>query len=349
MAIKIVNQSKNRKSSIELLRLILMFFIVVHHGITHGLGLDSFASWSNQILLIGGKNVDLMLMVNAFCICAVNCFVLISGYFGIKTTKRKFKTLLFTLVFYTILLNIVPLICQGQYKDAVKSMLFLSHSPYWFIIDYLFLMALAPLLNYSELLTRSHSRFINCVLIIISCYFGFIWGNTVNNSGYTLMQFIMLYCIGRYFKTYGYSVNTRVSTFLYFFPALINGLIMIFCYSHGRIELCWKASYYNNPLIILSAIGLFFAFNNLNFYSNIINKASASAIAIYLIQSSSWISDIFYTTISSIWRECYNNSADMLHSGGGILLSISALSLLIIIGAIIFDQIRKYLCDMLVR
>ncbi len=41
-----------RESGFELLRLILMFLIVFHHAITHGLGLDSFAWWSNRILLV---------------------------------------------------------------------------------------------------------------------------------------------------------------------------------------------------------------------------------------------------------------------------------------------------------
>ena len=39
-----------RHSNIELMRLVLMLFIVIHHGIVHGLGLDSFAEWG------GGKH-----------------------------------------------------------------------------------------------------------------------------------------------------------------------------------------------------------------------------------------------------------------------------------------------------
>lgn len=163
------------------------------------------------------------------------------------------------------------------------------------------------------------------------------------------MQFIMLYCIGRYLKTYGYFVNTKISILLYFFPTFFNGLFMIFCYSQGKIELCWKASYYNNPLILLSAIGLFLTFNNLSFYSDIINKASASAIAIYLIQSSSWISSIYYSTISSFWKDYYIKSTSSPNSGGGILLIICVLSLIIMVGSVIFDQIRKFLSNTLVK
>lgn len=37
-----------RDSNIELMRLVLMLFIVVHHGITHGLGLDGFSEWGGK-------------------------------------------------------------------------------------------------------------------------------------------------------------------------------------------------------------------------------------------------------------------------------------------------------------
>ena len=70
---------QQRDSSFELLRLVLMFLIVFHHAITHGLGLDSFASWGKTPLLIQEGEMNLYLSLNNLGIFAVNAFVIISG------------------------------------------------------------------------------------------------------------------------------------------------------------------------------------------------------------------------------------------------------------------------------
>lgn len=41
-----------RDSNIELLRLVLMFFIVIHHGIVHGLGIYGLSDWGGKLLLV---------------------------------------------------------------------------------------------------------------------------------------------------------------------------------------------------------------------------------------------------------------------------------------------------------
>lgn len=64
-----------RESNIELLRLILMLFIVVHHGIVHGLGLDSFSSWGGRI---SSKTIRYVYRITTKCIsnscCEYICF-----------------------------------------------------------------------------------------------------------------------------------------------------------------------------------------------------------------------------------------------------------------------------------
>ena len=197
--VKNSHPNKNsRNSSFELLRLVLMLMIVVHHCLVHGLGLKGLDPSSNTQILINDSMMIPDMIMNAFCICAVNCFILISGFFGIKVTKDRVFTLIFTLIFYTILLNILPFLLIGNWKVALYNCLFLSQSPYWFVIDYLFLLAFAPLINlaFQTFSQRSLLRFV-FALIIISCYFGYIWNHNVNTNGYTLIQFITLYSIGR--------------------------------------------------------------------------------------------------------------------------------------------------------
>lgn len=103
--------------------------------------------------------------------------------------------------------------------------------------------------------------------------------------------------------------------------------------------MAWKMTYYNNPLIILSAVGLFFVFNNFSFYSKTINYIAKSALAIYLIQSSSSIAKLYYSLVADLWEN--NKSVN----GGGILLIICALSFLIVFLSLFADIIRRFIGD----
>ena len=70
-----------RDSNIELLRLVCMLFILLHHFIVHG---SEFVTAPSVWLTI----------MNSFLVIAVDCFVLISGYFGIKAKWKGFIHLL---------------------------------------------------------------------------------------------------------------------------------------------------------------------------------------------------------------------------------------------------------------
>ncbi len=205
-----------RNSSFELLRLILMAMIIVHHIIVHGFGIINLYSQKEPQFTIDNAQIPIALFVNAFCICAVNCFVLISGYYGIRPYKRKVILLLSIVLLYTILLSTIPYIVEKNYKEALKSLLFLSHSEYWFVIDYMFLIAFAPILNiWFETGDRKSINYCIIAIIIMNCYFGFLWNHTVNSSGYNLMQFIMMYCIGRWIFLNEFSMSKFYSLSIY--------------------------------------------------------------------------------------------------------------------------------------
>ena len=67
----------NRKSGIELLRILCMFGIVYMH------------TFGSMLETVHGGNMALAVFENALFNCGVSCFVLISGYFGIK--KKTYK------------------------------------------------------------------------------------------------------------------------------------------------------------------------------------------------------------------------------------------------------------------
>lgn len=89
MAKTITTQQKN--SSIELLRILSIFFVVIHHIIVVGFDICGYNS-----SFIPSTNYYVGVFLNSLVVCGVNCFVLISGFYGIKNPFRKVLILIVT-------------------------------------------------------------------------------------------------------------------------------------------------------------------------------------------------------------------------------------------------------------
>lgn len=92
---------KQRESNIELLRLVIMAFIVLHHFIFHGLGQYKYLALGASPLL-SGSQIDCALIVDSFLIAAVDVFILISGYFSIKFKASGFVKLFSIVSFFAM-------------------------------------------------------------------------------------------------------------------------------------------------------------------------------------------------------------------------------------------------------
>lgn len=111
-----------RNSSIELLRISSIFLIIMMH-------VASLGNW------------------------VVSCFILISGYYGVRYSKRKFLYLLIVTTIYSL---IVSLLNDGMdLKSLLKAVLCIPLYSHWFIACYLALILLSPYVNaMAEMLTK---------------------------------------------------------------------------------------------------------------------------------------------------------------------------------------------------
>lgn len=311
-----------------------MVMILIHHCIAHGLGLTAFEPEFHSTLLIPDSWLPAAMISNSFCICAVNCFVLISGYFGIRTSGKKIWYLVFALLFYTVLFAILPAIFRHEYRSALRFSLFLSHSTYWFVIDYIFLMAFTPMINlaFEKLSHKVNNRFV-IALLIISCYFGFMFSHVANQNGYTLLQFILMYCIGRIIRRDNFSLSKIQSISGYVVCSLLAGLFTIAVWRFAP-SYTWRTTYYNNPLIIAAAVFLMLFFKDLVIDSPKINSVAKSAFGIYLFGSA--------PLLMRIQKE-YLGEVAHLKWGGVLIISVLAISLVVAVFALLFDRIRIYL------
>lgn len=108
---------KERNSAFELLRIISILMVLMLHINKDIL----FKSADYQMLPI---NKCFIWMIEELSIVAVNCFVLISGYFSITSTKLKFRRiidLVFLVSFYGFLIWVILGIRGGVFgKNTCK-------------------------------------------------------------------------------------------------------------------------------------------------------------------------------------------------------------------------------------
>ena len=137
-----------REPNFEVMRTVAMFFIVVYHCLTHGVGDGYGFRVSNPTTLSNLMFSDFLLVFSSI---AVNLYVMVSGYFLVDLnfkmsrmvrtwTYACFYSFVITLLF--ISLQIVPF----SIATLGKSFFPISTDAYWFVTQYIGLLILSPFL-----------------------------------------------------------------------------------------------------------------------------------------------------------------------------------------------------------
>ena len=135
-------EEKSRERQFELLRILAMVFIIIHHYAIHGGILEAEVRTANKYIAV---------LIYSFGQVAVNVFILITGYFLIdsKFKIKKLLKLIFQVLFYTISILIIYIIFKGIPDWYIlKTCIFpIISGTYWYITAYVFLYCLSPFLN----------------------------------------------------------------------------------------------------------------------------------------------------------------------------------------------------------
>ena len=277
-----------RNSSIELLRLVSMLLIIVLHIGEQGLRFQDYCIGTGGGNFTVDYSCDVYLL--NFCIIGVNVFLLISGYFSIKLRWQAVARFLFLCLSFKFL----HLFIEYKFADAiitVKTLLnvisVISHPSGWFVRCYFYLMLLSPILN--KALDDSNIRELkiySLLVILISVYFGFIRRDDINSDGYTLMQFVTMYVIGR--TVYKVKLTEKATTIqwlgLYASAAILNSIIMNQMLPYNK-EMSFHLLGYNSPLVMLSSVSFFCVFAKQTFYNMKLNAIAKGAFGIYLFHT----------------------------------------------------------------
>ena len=269
---------KARQSNIELLRIISMLMILCVHFTGATFPLPS-KMHINDITSISSVAKILM---ESFSIIGVNCFVLISGFFGIKPSVKGIVNFIICCLFYSVIIyGIYAIALPAKYSidDVLSSFAIFSHTDLWFIPAYFALYLISPIINRGlNGITKKNFILILVGLTFINVYLGWFWGGKVNPTGYNTMHLIYIYIIGRFIKVHMSSIN--LSTFKCVIGYIVSFLLIVastfFCKSS-------MAFAYNSPFIIFASAFFFLIFNSFSFTSPNINYIASSAFAVYLI------------------------------------------------------------------
>lgn len=334
--IRLKNNKIERDSNGELLRILCMFFILIHHIISHGVFPDILDETKSL------NNVEsIALFINGFVFIAVNVFVLLSGYYGIKISWRSFINLFLICVFYNLIAYFVHIILEGQSigRSILTYILFpFSTGRWWFMNCYILLYCFAPILNAA--VKNIPNRLYIQILILLTFlmqYVGYLkhWSN-FNEDGFTFVQFVYIYLIGRYIHTQRENILTKTNRWKYFALYIFSGCIWG-CgsiLSHSYDMPYWHSFYYNNIFIILGALGFFVFIMSYEFKSKFINKLATGVLAVYLIHEHYFIKNYFYSFINEY-------SSYILDFGKGFcFISIILLCLALLITILLFDKFR---------
>lgn len=301
----------SRLSNIELLRIICMFFVVLLHFNNHGANKD-------LIFFTGDLTLQNTLghLIESFAIIAVNCFVLISGYFGISFKIRNILKLYLQCFFIGVIGYLLYVIFTDNLFDIAKlctRVFAFTRNKYWFLYAYLFLIFISPLLNFAiDKMTKMQYRRVVLLLSIFMLYFSYMRNVGDNTIGMSYVQFIYLYLIARYLGLYVSLETIKRNRYKYLIGYIIMSLctfLLALVEQSFHLQLLFLRPYpYNSFFIVLGAIFFLLFMLSIDIQSNVINWFSSSIFAVYLLQENPYFGfKVLYPWVETIFMNIGDN------------------------------------------
>ncbi len=280
LVIAVFDKAKyNRSSGLELLRVIAIWGIILMH---------SFGTFYGTAT---GGNLIAGLAINVIFNCGVSCFMLISGYFGIRPSVSKTVTLWISMVIYSLVAYGHSLAAGnvdftlGGLKCALLPV---STGIFWYMTAYFVLMVMAlPLQKLTDALSqRQFFIMVITMLVLFSVIPTLFSMRIVGNSGKNIVSMLMVYLIGRYIGRF-----YRECSFKYWWLLALLGLLAGFALNlaktymeTGMVGLYAPFAEDDSLVIVFCSVCIFMMFRKMTFKSLIINFIAAGVPGIYMLE-----------------------------------------------------------------
>ncbi len=284
-----------RQVNLDLLRCLAMILIVLFHSIIHSGVLEAVRP-DHMVTYFYVR------FSHALSLICVNLFILISGYFLVKTKFRfqKLIALWGEMVFYSFVLKIIAMKC-GRCPFSLISLgscffpFFTGR--YWFLTIYLGLYLLAPFLNQALTAFDKHNHF--RLLLVLFLIFP-IWisihprfAGMNAGGGWGLTWFIVLYLCAAYLRLHNTSPGNKGIFWL------LLCYMGIACIMAGMLSISEKMRFdfatpvfrnwyrYDSLPVLLMSLAVFQAFRKMQFTDGYLAKwishAAPLTLGVYLI------------------------------------------------------------------
>ena len=338
--------AKQRNPSFEILRVVAMFLIVVWHFLMHGVGQKPVGVSADGVSLFNLCSMEL-----AGCLAKVstNCYILITGYFLINSTKPKWPKIPKTwapIIFYSVAIFAVFLVFSDLrlgWGDFGKSLMPLYFDRYWFATRYVALVALAPFLaTLAHALTRRMYAVGLAVLAVIN--FDFLWGSDLSGNN-SLLWFVFLFYVGGYIRLHFRHDGPNHFGKAYFAAAvLLAAVFLVRIFSHYSL---WTApmmvDYHdNNGVLFGLALLLFLWTARLKAPDTAVVRSlvriAPLTFGVYLIHDNVYVRNV-------LWND-WLGVRDAVHSWWFVPLLVGS-TIAIFVACIAIDAVRNRLFRLL--
>ena len=237
------------------------------------------------------------------------------------------------MLFWGVVICVLGIAFNLNNPVRASAKVFWFGSQYWFVISYIGLYILSPVLN-SFIKTASEKQY----LFVLSSFFAaeFIYGWIISSdsydNGYSTISFIGLYLLARYLRIHSKKI-TKIKpitcALIYFLLTFIPAVISFIGIRNGWMQL--HPLYYSSPFVIAASTFLLLSFSQLTFYNCTINWIARSTFSVYIISMNPIIVPYFKTEMVLL-----SESVSAI-SYSFIVILLSVVSFLI---CTVFDKLR---------
>lgn len=290
-------EKRERNSSIELLRVITIIWIIFHHFNVHGV-------WEMQDTVFPGWQLFVSGMTGWGGGVGNDIFMIITGYFMItsKVHWKRIVMLLLTMFFYSWIIagffyGVIgwPLTAKEISKYAVP----IWSGVNWFVGCYIVFVCFVPFVNLfiQKMTERQYVSFMILFYIMFRVIPRFS-GETYLSGGF--VQFFIMYLVGAYIRLYGNKLR-NFHNMKFWRRCFLGGLLFIGIASvvpsvFGHWGPYNKIAYLISPF--MAVICFMLALCHKPFSSKIINGMAGSVLGIYLIHDNPLVRKFIWTVWS---------------------------------------------------
>lgn len=299
--------------------------------------------------------------MNSFCLVAVNCFVLISGYYLCQSKPNYKRIIPLWIQVFTYSVGIYLVLClfpstgiQFSIRGLMEHGLPMLTNQYWFFKYYVLLLVISPFLN-QLIATLERTQYKQMLLVLFILFSAIpsvnIFGDTFGaSSGYSLIWFVVLYLSAGYLRKY--PIKKRPWFRMYLCCGAVICGMRVFAGVLGGVfaTVSGLQRGYNAPLVWAASVFLFLcSLNGPQSYGLkmdiLIKEVSGLSFAVYLLHDHGAISNL-------LWNEWINlaQAAD----SGIQFISRAGISLLLIFSCGILTEYilnagYRFLCRLFIR